>query len=88
MIIRRVQTEHKDLLTKLCLERDLNCHFYTIENEPQFLQMEVNTDSEQTTWFLAVAYGMAIVDQIHKEVYSQPADQKYLTDIVKNTKGY
>jgi hypothetical protein len=68
-LIRRVQAEHKDMISKLCIERDIPYQFYTIENDEAFLQLELTLNDDNTLWFIGMAYGMAIYDEIYKSVY-------------------
>lgn len=52
-MIVRIDKKDKDIVHKKCLETLTKCTFYTIENLPDMLTVEIEVDSMEMVWYLA-----------------------------------
>jgi hypothetical protein len=65
--IVKAQTKHKELIQAVSIRQSILCSFYTIEDNPELMQVEVHAENPSTLWYFAMAYGMDLTEQIFKE---------------------
>jgi hypothetical protein len=66
--IVKVPTRHKELIQAVSIKQSILCSFYTMEDNPELMQVEIHAQNPATLWYFATAYGMDMTEQIFKEV--------------------
>jgi hypothetical protein len=69
--IVKVPVTHKELIQAESIRQEVFCSFYTMETNPELLQVEVHAEKPETLWYFATNYGMSVVNEIHKSVFGK-----------------